>query len=39
MSYFRRESEIERIAQMFKTCELQGEGMKHYSQYLLQNKV
>ena len=36
---YRDEEEIERIAQLFKTVEEQAEGMKHYSQYLIQTKV
>ena len=33
------EHEIERIAQLFKSVGEQAEGMKHYSHYLMQNKV
>ncbi|CDW72213.1 UNKNOWN [Stylonychia lemnae] len=35
----KNEQEIEKIAQLFKSVEEQGEGMKYYSQYLMQNKV
>jgi hypothetical protein len=37
--YCRDEKEIERIAQLFKSVGEQSEGMKHYSHYLMQNKV
>eukprot|EP00347_Sterkiella_histriomuscorum_P010672 403375368 len=33
------EDEIERYAQLFKTIEEQGEGMKHYSHYLMNDKI
>lgn len=35
----KNEKEIEKIAQLFKQVGEQAEGMKHYTQYLMQNKV